>query len=128
MKNGSEYRYSESYKLTKVGDQDEGSGDKNVPKGHRTPSLPTVRDDPEGGMLTSEVLREPKTPNKMAEEKEYFLKPLSEDPGKYETTREKAREKVKEKAEKKKYIGDDVITSFLQGPLTTILYGSHRNE
>ncbi len=123
MEKGSEYRYAWPYKLVKVEGQEGDCGTENAVEGHGSPSLPTTRHDSVGGTLSSEVSGGSEAPDEDAE-KDYFLKPLAEDPVKPKTKEEKA----KEKAKKKKYIGDDVITDFLQDPLTTILYGSRRHD
>ncbi len=46
------------------------------------------------------------------------------DRGKPKSAKEKAKEEKEKKKREKKHIGDDMVTSFLQDPLTTILYGT----
>ena len=125
MEKGSAYHIAAPYKLIN------GDKQKAVSKGQKalkgsTVSLPTATGhDSDGGIPSSEVSDEVRTPSARTEEMEYigggastsFLIPLSESPDK-----PKIQDEGKAEKEEQKLIGDDVITSFLQDPLTTILY------
>ena len=123
MKKGSAYRFAEPYRLVN-GDEEakKRTGDEAV-DGEGTYLLPTGRHQSQAETASPEPPEEPGTSVTVSEEKHNSgcmtattLIPLSEIPEEPPSPKKKPE---------KKYIGDDVITSFLQDPLTTLLYYSH---
>ena len=123
MKKGSAYRFGEPYKLVNGDEEKEDRNREEAANGEGTYLLPITRDGSQVGMLSPEPPEGPRTPSTMAEDKKHnsedmtttTLIPLSE-------VSEEPHAQKKKPEEEKKYIGDNVITAFLQDPLTTLLY------
>ncbi len=116
MKKGSAYRFMWPYKLINSDVYKEDSSENEAPNGSETCLLPATRHESEAGIPPSEASDHLniKTEYDGSQVTTTLLVPLSELP--------KAPQSPKKKVKEKKYIGDDVFTSFLQDPLTTILY------
>ena len=116
MKKGSAYRFTWPYKVINCDEYEEDSSGDEARHGSESRLLPATTHQSEGGIPPSEASDHLniKTEYDGSQVTTTLLAPLSELP--------KEPQSPKKKVKEKKYIGDDMFTSFLQDPLTTILY------